>query len=298
MEWQLDILRFIQQFKHPVLDVLFQAITMSAEELFFIVAAAWLLWCHNKQLGYRLGFALLTSAAFNPFLKNLIRFERPIGLEGIVSERVHTATGYSFPSGHTQGGTAFWTGIISWYKKPAMTILGISAIFLVALSRMYLGVHWLTDVLGGILFGVLWVLGCNALFDYSRRIKKLWLPGLLFAPLALGLFFFNRHNDDTALTVAFAAALGFFLGYLFEQAKLQFIVNNRWPVQLLKIVIGLVVVILIKEGLKLVLPLPLLIRDFIRYCLIGFWISGGAPWLFQRLKLDGKAAADSPPPAN
>lgn len=289
MDWQLEILRFIQQFKHPVLDVLFELITMSAEEIFFILVAAWLLWCRNQQLGYRLGFALLTSAASNSFLKNLFRFERPIGLEGIVSERVHTATGYSFPSGHTQGGTAFWFGIISWYKKPATTILGGVAIFLIALSRMYLGVHWLSDVLGGIFFGIVWVAGCNLLFDYSRRINRLWLPGLLFIPLSIGLLFFNNHQTDTTQTIAFGAALGFFLGYLLEQTKLHFRTSKRWPFQILKIVLGLAVLLLLKEGLKFVLPLPLQLRDFVRYLLIGFWISGGAPWFFQKLKLDGKS---------
>ncbi|MBU0936191.1 MAG: phospholipid phosphatase, partial [Spirochaetes bacterium] len=87
MDWQIEVLKWIQSFKIPVLDLIFEVVTMSAEEIFFIVAAAWILWCHNKLMGYRIGFAFLTSTALNSFLKNIFRFERPIGTEGIVSER-------------------------------------------------------------------------------------------------------------------------------------------------------------------------------------------------------------------
>ncbi|MFW6208350.1 MAG: phosphatase PAP2 family protein [Spirochaetota bacterium] len=116
----------------------------------FIVLAAWFLCCGNKRLGYRVGFAFLASAVVNPLLKNSFRIERPIGVEGIESQRLHTATGYAFPSGHTQGATAFWTGMMTYVRRRWMYLLGTALIFLVALSRMYLGVHWPSDVIGGV----------------------------------------------------------------------------------------------------------------------------------------------------
>ncbi|OHD17633.1 MAG: hypothetical protein A2087_06445 [Spirochaetes bacterium GWD1_61_31] len=287
----MDILTFIQQFKHPALDVFFEAVTMSAEEIFFILAAGWLLWCHDKQLGYRLGFALLTSATINPVIKHIVRFERPIGLEGIVSERLHTATGFSFPSGHTQGATAFWTGLMTSVRRRWLTVAGCAMILLVALSRLYLGVHWLTDVLGGIACGLAWVLACNALFDYAKRLRRPWLLGLLLLPLAGACVVINLGGYDKDLTVAFAVAVGFWLGYVVEERYIHFNVRTRRFLQFLKLLVGLAILVALKEGLKILLPFPTIATDSIRYGLMGFWISAGAPATFKLLKLDGPATA-------
>ena len=112
MQWQLATLAWIQQFKHPSLDVFFSFVTMSAEETFFIGVAALMMWCYNKNMAQRVGFAFITSTVFNPFLKSFFAIERPIGSEGIESLRVHTAEGYAFPSGHTQGATSIWFGAL------------------------------------------------------------------------------------------------------------------------------------------------------------------------------------------
>jgi membrane-associated phospholipid phosphatase len=103
----------------------------------------------------------------NPLLKNIFRVGRPIGVEGIASLRLHTAGGYAFPSGHTQGAASFWTALMISVKKKGIYGFGSAAIVLVAFSRMYLGVHWPTDVIGGIAAGVLWVLLVNKVFDWA-----------------------------------------------------------------------------------------------------------------------------------
>src|SRR6056297_324541 len=187
MELQVELLKMIQQIRFPLLDVLFQAITITAEELFFIVLAAWFLWCGNKQLGYRVGFAFLASVVVNPLLKNSFRIERPIGVEGIESQRLHTATGYAFPSGHTQGATAFWTGMMTYVRRRWMFLLGTVLIVLVAFSRMYLGVHWPSDVIGGLIAGVVTVLVVNRVFDLAARRGNKLLLLLVVLPLGIGL---------------------------------------------------------------------------------------------------------------
>ena len=230
MELQVELLKMIQQIRFPLLDVLFQAITITAEELFFIVLAAWFLWCGNKQLGYRVGFAFLVSSVVNPLLKNSFRLERPIGIEGIESQRLHTAEGFAFPSGHTQGAAAFWTGLMSFVRRPWMYRLGGSMIVLVALSRMYLGVHWPMDVLGGAAAGILTVLLMNKLFDLASRRNNKFLLLWAVIPLSLGLFLFEDKN----YVQPFGALLGFWLGFLLEERYIKIEVAAVWWRQGLK----------------------------------------------------------------
>lgn len=285
MTWQVSVLEFIQQFKHPILDAFFLMITISAEEVFFIVLAAWFLWCYNKRLAYRVGFAFLTSTIFNPALKSVLAIERPIGLESLESMRVETAEGYAFPSGHTQAATSFWLGLWLYFRKVWIGVFCAVMIILVALSRMYLGVHWLTDVLGGIFFGVLWVLLINALFDWSEargQSRWLWLAVLPFAVP------FLMYPDNAPLAVSLGAAIGFLAGYQVEQRWIQAEVHGSLWLKLARMVLGLAVLLLLKDGLKWVLLFDEQWANLLRYAVVGFWLAAGAPWVFGRLKLSVK----------
>ena len=288
MELQVELLKLIQQIRFPLLDVLFQAITITAEELFFIVLAAWFLWCGNKQLGYRVGFAFLVSTVVNPMLKNSFRLERPIGIEGIEAQRLHTAEGFAFPSGHTQGAAAFWTGLMSFVRRPWMYRLGVSMIALVALSRMYLGVHWPVDVLGGAAAGIVTVLLMNKLFDLASRRKNKFLLLWAVLPLAVGLFLVEDKN----YVQPFGALLGFWLGYLLEDRYLKVEVAAVWWRQGLKMAVGLLGLIGIRVGLKLLLgtvfPSDFMISNLIRYFFIGLWLTVGAPYVFRNCNIQYK----------
>jgi len=285
MELQVQIIQAIQNIRSPFFDLLFQGITMTAEELFFIVLAAWFLWCGDKQLGYRVGFAFLSSAVVNPLLKNSFRIERPIGVEGIESQRLHTATGYAFPSGHTQGATAFWTGMMTTLRRRWMYLLGTALIILVALSRMYLGVHWPSDVIGGVAAGVLTVLLTNRVFDFAaRRRNKLFLL-LVVLPLGIGLFLFKDEN----YVKPFGALLGFWLGYVLEDRYIHYEVQAVWWQQAIKLIVGLGLLLALRVGLKglftVVLPADFMAADLIRYFFVGLWLTVGAPYLFSNCNI-------------
>jgi membrane-associated phospholipid phosphatase len=281
-EMQLKLIELIQNLHSPVLDLIFELITITGEEEFMIVIAAWLLWCHNKRFGYRLGFAFLMSVVVNGVIKESFKIDRPHQVDdSITAIRVERATSYSFPSGHTQGAASFWGGIMTYMKQKKIIALGIVMIALVAFSRMYLGVHWLFDVLGGIIIGLSMVLVSNKLFDISEKHKfsyPLWIYAIT---LSLGLIFFRELDFIKAI----AAMLGFLVGYDLDKNYIHFDVRHRKSIQVLKYASGMVVTLGIMIGLKqvfLFITETSLILDFIRYFLLALWVSAGAPFIFKR----------------
>ncbi|MGV8983052.1 phosphatase PAP2 family protein [Clostridium sp.] len=274
---QIQIIKFIQSITSPFLDVFFQIVTMTGEEYFYIIAAAIIFWCVNKKFGYKLGFALLTGTIVNTVLKNLVNASRPIGVSGIRSLRVQTATGQSFPSGHTQGASTFWVSWMIQLKRKWIYVVGTAAIALVAYSRMYLGVHYPIDVIGGIVIGTIWVFISNYIFDYAESTKKAWILMIIIVPMLIGMIFLR---EKTYYTIS-GTVLGFFIGYVLESKYVQYDVRNTKIKQLIKLLAGLIVLITLKTTLKQVLPLSIF-SDFFRYFVVGLWITIGAPCIFKR----------------
>lgn len=282
MDWQISILTWLQSFKNPVLDQFFLLVTISAEELFIIAVAAWFMWCQNKKLAQRVGFAFLTSTVVNPTLKDMFAIDRPIGIDGIDSMRIETAPGYSFPSGHAQSATSFWFAAALGIHRRWIAILATVMIILVAISRLYLGVHWFTDVIAGVFFGLIWVYFIDRIFCYCDRKNKMGYLWCVIIPFAIACLLFP---DNKPLIVSFGASIGFLAGLQLERKYLNFDVQGALWQKLIRFALGLVMLLLIKAGLKPLLPFADVINDLIRYGCIGFWITAGGPWLFQRLRV-------------
>ena len=274
---QIEIIKHIQTIISPFWDIFFQIVTMTGEEQFYILAAAIIFWCVNKKFGYKLGFALLTSTIINTALKDAINSARPIGTPGISSLRIETATGQSFPSGHTQGATTFWISCIVQIRKGWIYIVGTLIILLVGFSRLYLGVHWPIDVIGGVVIGVIWVFISNYIFEYAEKTKKTWILMIIIVTMLIGMIFFKERTYYTISGTVFA----FFIGYILESKYVQYEVRNTIVKQIIKLVFGLTVLIILKSTLKNILPISLF-ADFFRYFLIGLWITLGAPCIFKR----------------
>jgi len=274
---QIEIIKFIQSTTSPFLDGFFQMVTMTGEEYFYIIAAAVIFWCINKKFGYKLGFALLTGAIVNTVLKDVINSARPIGVPGIRSLRLQTATGQSFPSGHTQGSTIFWVSWIVKVRKRWIYIVGVTAILLVGYSRIYLGVHYPIDIIGGIVVGFTWVFISNYIFDYADSTRRRWVLMIIVIPMLIGMIFFK---EKTYYTIS-GTVLGFYIGYILESRYVQYDVENSLVVQLMKLIFGLAILLLFKNVLKTILPINM-VADFFRYFIIGLWITVGAPSIFKR----------------
>jgi undecaprenyl-diphosphatase len=153
---QEEILRFFQEISNPLTDKAAELITMLGEQYFFILIISFLFWNISRKEGFKLVSAFIFSAVLNAVIKISFHTPRPFEkLDYITGKRVHTATGYSFPSGHTQGSAVFFITLSQIIRRRWFTIIAIILIFMVGLSRIYLGVHWPVDVIASIILGII-----------------------------------------------------------------------------------------------------------------------------------------------
>ena len=140
----MEFLYFLESIRNPVLDVFFSVVTEFGGEAIFIGLAIVLFWCLDKKAGYYMLTVGFAGMIVSQFLKIFCRVPRPWVKDPnftIVESAREAATGYSFPSGHTQSAFTVLGTPARWWKNTTLRIVCIVMIVLVGLSRMYLGVH-------------------------------------------------------------------------------------------------------------------------------------------------------------
>lgn len=262
---KLELLRFLERLRFPALNTGMQALTELGSEALFLVAALALFWCVNKKEGYYLLTVGFFGTVLNQFLKLLCRVPRPWVRDPnftIVESARAGATGYSFPSGHTQNAVGTFGVLARCAQRRGLRSLYIALAVLVPFSRMYLGVHTPADVLvaAGIAMAVLFLVRPLV---YSKNPRV--FPALLGVMGACALGFvayvewagFPADMDSGNLTEGVKNAyslLGAFLGmllvYFVDEKKLHFTVQAVWWAQLLKLLIGLTLVMVLRLALK------------------------------------------------
>lgn len=285
----LSIVEFFQSFRNDFLDVFFIFFNEFGDELVFLIVSSILWWVVNKHFAYRFMMIFLTSVAVNDTLKNLVKRPRPYTQAGVVSVTEPTY-GYSFPSGHAQNvGTMALVlnekyGTLKKWVKPLL----ITIVVLVMLARVYLGQHYITDVIAGLAVSVI----VYYVFIYFAPKVKISPVKLVYysIPVMILLAFFVI---DKNYYVAIGSMIGLTLGYDLENRFVKYEVKAPLGIQIAKYAIGIIVALLLKEGLKMVFPysgnddLNLtqldLILDAIRYFILTVWLSLGAMWVFKKL---------------
>ncbi len=262
----MEFLYVLENLRFGLLDKVMQFITEFGSETVFLAMALVMYWCVSKKEGYYLVTVGFIGTIFNQFLKLFCRVPRPWvkdpGFTVVESARAD-ATGYSFPSGHSQTAVGTFGVVALGAKRRWVRAIAIALAVLVPFSRMYLGVHTPADVLVGSLCALVLVLVLRPLV-YSR--KKWVFPALMGFMVACGLAFlayveltaFPQDIDGENLAHAVKNAwtllgsmLGFLLAYVVDEKWLHFEVKAIWWVQVLKVGLGLGITVGMKELLKL-----------------------------------------------
>lgn len=282
---QAAIIKDIQLLSNPILDYIFIGITMMGSSYFYFLVLPIFYWCVDKRFGLKIGIILLSSIYVNTVVKNVTMVQRPIGYPGIRSIFTQSAGGYSFPSGHAQGTTTFWGTLMFKYNRKCINILGIASIILVSLSRLYLGVHWPVDIIGGILIAVLIII-IGELVDSIIIESKFDIPLAykiilaIIVPTALIILFPYTENFEYM-----GLASGILIGYFVDERYYAFTVSNSIKKQIYKVIIGALIFLALQNGLKYILPYTNVFNT-VRYLICGLWLSIGAPLTFNKLKLN------------
>ena len=303
----MEFLKWLQTQRTPLLDSVFSGITHLGEETFFIVVGILFFWCINKREGYFLLSTGLVGTVLNQFLKLLCRIPRPWVLDetfAIVESARAEATGYSFPSGHTQMAAGLYGGIARWHRGWPR-VIGIILALLIAFSRLYLGVHTPLDVGVGLLMAAALVLVLYPLMHKvteNERVMRILLVSMVL--IAAGnlayvtLYTFPADVDAENLAhglkqayTTLGSLAGLLIAFEIERRYIRFDTKAVWWVQIIKAVLGLVLLLAIKEGMKIPLRAILgthYLGDGIRYfCLTMF---AGCVWPLSFRKLNKLAA--------
>jgi len=299
----------------------FQGISMLATEYFFIFIIPLVYWCIDALMGLRMAFLLVMSDSINSFFKMVFHSPRPFWYDAKV-KALSQETSFGLPSGHSQNSASIY-GIMAYcVKKKGVTILILAVLFLVGLSRLYLGMHFLRDVLAGWLLGALCVaaylcvekrlsgwmakrtLGTQILFSFlfaiivilvavvGKSTSAHWVmpAAWIETAAATGGAVPDPFNIEGSVTIA-GVAFGFTAGYAGWVKKYGVpVVKGSALKRFARFFVGIVGVVVIYLGLKMVFPEePILlgyVLRFLRYTLLSLWVSYFAPMLFKKLKLE------------
>ncbi len=289
----MDFLYLLESIRTPVLDEIMLLLTQFGEETAFLVLALVLFWCVDKRVGYYTLAVGFVGTLANQFMKLWFRIPRPWVIDPeftILEQARDAASGYSFPSGHTQSAVGTFGALAYVTKKNSVRIPAILIALIVPFSRMYIGVHTPLDVVVAALLAVALIL---VLKPVAFSPRKWALPALLGAMsvMAVGFLCFveffpfpadiDPHNLTSGIKNAYTllgALTGLIAVYIVDEKWQKFSTKAVWWAQILKVLGGLLLVLAVKSGMKV--PLNALFGESVgraaRYFLIV--IAAGIVW--------------------
>lgn len=282
-EWGLTVIEWLQR-ASPALDPVFVAFTFVGEDLFLLLLLPSIYWSIDSRSGMHLMLIFLASVAVNGLAKALLGQPRPADFSSAVVTLVD-ASGFGLPSGHAQAAVVL-TGYSYWrWRTPQMLAIALIVALGTSVSRVYLGVHFPTDVIGGVLLGLAVLLLSLKLGPHLARwfVENAILTRLALAVLP-GLGAIIVRPDSAGYTAAgtmIGVLTGLVLSVHFGGLRSPSTVQQRVE----RFIVGMAVLLAVFFGLgaafAALAPSNLLV--LIRYLSAGWWVVLGAPLLFARM---------------
>ncbi|MBE7533215.1 MAG: phosphatase PAP2 family protein [Ardenticatenaceae bacterium] len=312
-DWGLVFITWLQT-TYPQLESFFFFVTDLGREEFYLLVFPLIFWCIHKQLGKQLGYLFLFTVFVNAIFKQAFRGPRPFWVDQTAGLDTREE-GYGIPSGHTQNATVFYFFLAAWVSRTWFWVAAIIMVLLMALSRIYLGVHFIHDTVAGFLLAALTLVGFVVIerrwgSSFNKRILGQRLLVMILIPFMMGVSFIlirwligapdtavpwasyipaAEESSISAAAQAFGLLLGFGVGIVLENSRVRFRSDGIWWKRVVRYLIGIVVLVAIWAGLRQVFPSdPIAVAipfRILRYFLVVIWAAYYAPWLFVKLKL-------------
>ncbi|MDA1583971.1 phosphatase PAP2 family protein [Bacillus cereus group sp. TH230-1LC] len=270
LEWMISL-------EGSVLTAFFKLVSIIANETLYLIVISISYWCVSKRKAFHMIVMLCFSGYIGIVIKEFMKIPRPYTYDGIQSLYEKSAASYSFPSTHVQLATTFWGSFVILCKKRIIWIIGIVFIILVAISRLYLCVHWLSDIIGAVLFSVIVVyLYTKVTMGLSDR-KFILLQRIILA-VSLIMYVMTSQVDNLKLL---GVLTGSTIGIMLENHFINMNESNDFKMQVVKTVLGLSIMLIMQFILKKVIP----DMYYLRYAVTGITITFLCPFIFHMLRL-------------
>lgn len=299
-DFEIKIINQIRESISPFLDKVLEFITMLGEQYVLILFLLIIYFIYSKKAAQKMAFGVFSSLLINNSIKGLVQRVRPFNHPNFTADasRIETATGYSFPSGHSQNAAVSYTSLGLTFRKKWLWALVSIIILLIGISRVGLGVHYPTDVLTGIILGV----GCAFLgfwlfskfeHDFRKQLLIYGIVALIFLPFVF--IYWRSEWEDIVIYKDFYTAYAFYIGYviavILERRYVNFDCENPLKIKIIRTLIALVFVVAIQFGLDKLFPEDYILLDMLRYFLLSFVTLGVYPilarkWLFTTKRSD------------
>lgn len=301
---QYQILIFLQNFSSDAILFIANLLSFAGEETFLILILLTIYYTVDKRAGFSIFSSLLCAQTMTNAIKSVVRAPRPFMVhESLSADRIGTATGYSFPSGHTAGAAAFYPALGRESGKKSIVAVTIILAVLIGLSRNILAVHWPVDVLVGLIIGLVFSLAMTRLFDRiwedrKRRFLFSSIMGsssaliaiILCTVLSLNLVDEMAYSDLMKILSLSAGAYG---GAVLEMRMVNFSTENSLLKKVLSVLIAMAVAAAIMFVREMLPETLYYLGALAGYALLGLWATGLFPLIAVKTSLMKKDASDS-----
>ncbi|CEM60615.1 phosphatase PAP2 family protein [Treponema phagedenis] len=309
--WGIEVIKTVQFIANPILTKITSILSFLGGEG-IVLFALFFIWCIEYRKGLIIFLSLAISNGINSYLKNLFKVPRPFVVDPSV--KLEFEKNFSTPSGHSQSSVVFWALLFFYHDessektetKESPTHKKLKAVFMfliplyIGFTRVYLGVHYPTDVLFGWVIGaVLSVIALfllpkiltavTAFFASAKKISNRRLRGLELAVFALIAVLFVAFDSDPSMG---GAVLGLAIGkiFLFDSYAAEFSAASGSVFQkILRYLVGLVLcvggLLVLKQCFSFAPEEYTRLLRFLRYAIAAALVSGAAPILFLKLRL-------------